>query len=125
MVELSGNACGGRIVEAVVEVHFKDMDIEDSVRNAVEKRCEVLSEEFPELTHLEVTVSPDGDGHIATGHATGKSTEVASHAAGGEPGHAADQLLDRLRQQLRRIHDKRIFARRRAAQRDHPRRSGE
>ena len=47
---------------------------------------------------------------------------LATHASAVEPGHAADQLLDTLRQQLRRAHDKRIFTRRREAQQRNPKR---
>jgi ribosome-associated translation inhibitor RaiA len=111
-----------RMSDAVIAVHFKDMPVHDGVRDAVEGRCRALAEEFPELTHVEVTLTPDGAGHSASGRVTGRSTELATHAAAVEPGHAADRLLDTLRQQLRRSHDKRIFARRRAAQRANPKR---
>jgi ribosome-associated translation inhibitor RaiA len=107
----------------VIAVNFKDMPVDENVREDVEGRCRALAEEFPELTHVEVTLTPDGVGFASSGRVTGKSTEVASHTAGGEPGHAADRLLDTLRHQLRRSHDKRIFARRRAAQLQNPKRS--
>lgn len=107
---------------AVIAVHFKDMPVNGDVRDAVEERCRALTDEFPELTHVEVTLTPDGVGHHASGRVTGKKTELATHAMATEPGHAADQLLDTLRHQLRRLHDKRIFARRRTAQRENPKR---
>jgi ribosome-associated translation inhibitor RaiA len=108
---------------AVIAVHFKDMPVNDDVRDDVEERCRALADEFPELTHVEVTLTPDGGGHAASGRVTGRSTELGSHAAAPEPGHAADRLLDTLRAQLRRSHDKRIFSRRRAAQRQNPKRT--
>ncbi len=105
--------------DAVVAVHFKDMSVNEAVRKLVERRCAVLADEFPELTHVHVTLSPDGPGHHASVHATGKDTEVATHAQAPEPGHAADRVLDRLRHQLRKLHDKHISAhRRRARQRE-------
>jgi ribosome-associated translation inhibitor RaiA len=107
---------------AVIAVHFKDMPVDEDVRDDVEDRCRALAEEFPELTHVEVTLTPDGSGHSASGRVTGRSTELATHAAAGQPGHAADRLLDTLRHQLRRSHDKRIFSRRRAAQLENPKR---
>lgn len=110
------------MAEAVFSVHFREMEIDEELRSAVEGRCRHLSEEFPEIEHLEVTLSPEGAGHAATGHATGKRTEVATHATGIEPGRAVDQLLDKLRHSLRRIHDKKVSARRKSAQRSHPRR---
>jgi ribosome-associated translation inhibitor RaiA len=108
--------------DAVIAVHFKDMAVDEEVRVAVEARCRALADEFPELTRVEVTLTPDGTGHAASGHVNGRSTQVATHAAAAEPGHAADQLLDTLRQQLRRSHDKRRFGLRREAQRHPPKR---
>jgi ribosome-associated translation inhibitor RaiA len=101
--------------DAVVAVHFKDMSVIETVRELVERRCAELAEEFPELTHVHVTLTPDGRGHHASLHATGRSTEIASHAQAREPGHAAHQVLDTVRHQLRRIHDKRRFSQRRRA----------
>jgi ribosome-associated translation inhibitor RaiA len=108
--------------DAVIAVHFKDMPVQEGVRTYVEDRCRALAEEFPELTHLDVTLSPDGGGHSASGRVTGKGTELACHADAPETGHAADKLLDTLRHQLRRSHDKRIFGQRRVAQRENPKR---
>lgn len=101
--------------DAVVAVHFKDMSVIESVRELVEERCAELADEFPELTHVHVFLSPDGSGHHASLHATGRRTEVASHALAQEPGHAADRVLDQARHQLRRVHDKRIYTQRRRA----------
>jgi ribosome-associated translation inhibitor RaiA len=101
--------------DAVVAVHFKDMSVIDGVRDLVEVRCAELANEFPELTHLEVTLAPDGSGHHASMHVTGKRTEVASHAQATEAGHAADRVLDQVRHQLRRVHDKHIYTQRRRA----------
>jgi ribosome-associated translation inhibitor RaiA len=101
--------------DTVVAVHFKDMSVIDSVRDLVQERCVGLADEFPELTHLQLTLAPDGGGHHATVHATGRRTELASHARAPEPGHAAGRVLDQLRHQLRRAHDKHIYTRRRRA----------
>jgi ribosomal subunit interface protein len=101
--------------DAVVAVHFKDMTVIDAVRELVERRCTELADEFPELTHLDVTLSPEGRGHHASLHATGKRTQIASHAQAPEPGHAADRVLDQVRHQLRRTHDKHIYTQRRRA----------
>jgi ribosome-associated translation inhibitor RaiA len=106
--------------DAVVAVHFKDMSVDEDVRDAVDRRCSELADEFPELTHVDVTLSPDGGGHHARVRVTGKRTDLASHAQAPAPGHAADRVLDQLRQQLRRVHEKRIFAQRRRA-RNRPR----
>ena len=107
---------------AVISVSFKDMATDEELREEIAERCRTLAAAFPEVTHVEVTITPDGTGHSASGHVSGKSTMLATHAAAVEPGHAADQLLDTLRQQLRRAHEKRIFSRRREAQLRNPKR---
>jgi ribosome-associated translation inhibitor RaiA len=99
-----------------------DVDVDDQLREGLERRCEALSAEFPEITHMEIALAEDGTGYEASGHVTGKGTEVAGHASGPEPEVAADRLLDTLRSRLRKVHDKRIFARRREAQKKSPRR---
>ena len=104
--------------EAIVAVHFKDMAMQEDVREEVERRCRDLADEFPELTHVDATLSPDGKGHRASARASGRGTELASHAEATAPGHAAHLALDQLRHQLRRIHDKRVFSRRRRAKLD-------
>jgi len=101
--------------EAVVAIHFKDMSVDETVRDLVERRCADLADEFPELTHLDVTLAPDGSGHHASVHGTGKRTEVASHAQAPALGHAADLVLDQVRHQLRKVHDKHIYTQRRRA----------
>lgn len=105
-----------------VLVHAKDIELEDRVREAIERRCGQLAEEFREATRFEITLSEDGAGYLVQGHATGKNTDVATHANASEPGPAADQVLDKIERQLRKLHDKRIFAQRRDAQRDPPKR---
>jgi ribosome-associated translation inhibitor RaiA len=110
----------------VIMISFKDMDTDEELREIIEKRCGALAEEFPEVTRLEITLSPDGTGHVAhvrvTG--TGRGTEFDTHASGIEVRLAADQALDKIQRQLRRVHDKRIFARRREAQKANPKRGG-
>jgi ribosome-associated translation inhibitor RaiA len=103
--------------DPTVMLHFKDVDLDSRLRGRIERRCRALVAEFPEVTHLDLSLAPDGLGLVASGHVTGKATELASHAIAPEPRAAADRVLTQLRQTLRRSHDKRIFARRRAAQR--------
>jgi ribosomal subunit interface protein len=105
-----------------VVISFKDIAVNDSVREVLEIGCKRLATEFPETTRFELTLAPDGAGHTAHAHVTGRSTEVATHAQAVELGEAADKLLDKLERQLRRVHDKRVFAPRREAQRESPKR---
>jgi ribosomal subunit interface protein len=106
-----------------VVISFKDLEVDERLRETLERRCQALTSEFPEVTRVELTLHPDGDDHSVHGHATGKDTEVATRATAAEIGVAADQVLDKLKQKLRRSHDKRIFSHRRAAKQSHPRRS--
>ncbi len=101
-----------------VLISFKDIESSEKIRAEVEKRCEALGDEFPETTRFEVTLAPDGAGYTAHAHVTGNHTEVAAHAEAIKMGAAADKLMDNLAKQLRKVHDKKIFSRRRAAQRD-------
>ena len=106
----------------IVTISTKDADLDDDTREAVDRRCRALAEEFPETTHFEITVAQDGAGHVANARVTGKNTELAGQGEGAEPRQAADRLLDHLERQLRRVHDKRIFQRRREARRNPPKR---
>ncbi len=108
---------------ANVLIHFKDIDSDEEARSHIEKRCEHLAEEFHEVTRFEITLSEDGVALRADGHVTGKGTDVATHASGNSCSIAADQLLDKVERQLRRVHDKRIFSQRREAQREPPKRT--
>jgi ribosome-associated translation inhibitor RaiA len=93
----------------VVVTSFKDMEADERVREVVDKRVDVLAGEFPELTHVEITVEQAGARYLAHGQA--EATEALP---------AADRLLEKLERQLRKLHDKRIFTQRREAQRDPP-----
>ena len=105
-----------------VVLHFRDLEIDDVVRESVQRRCDHLADEFHEVNRFELTISENGSGFIVHGHATGKNTDVATHAEAEVARTASDQVLDKIERQLRRVHDKRIFSRRREAQRDPPKR---
>ena len=105
-----------------VVIHFKDISTDEDLREALEGRCRRLSDEFHEIDRFEIGLTEDGPGYSAHGHATGKGTDVATHAHASELGPAAYQVLDKVERQLRRMHDKRIFSQRREAQRDPPKR---
>ncbi|MDJ0789606.1 MAG: HPF/RaiA family ribosome-associated protein [Myxococcota bacterium] len=86
----------------------------DELREKAQERCEALAREFPEITHLEVSLtSPAPGSYEAAGHVTGKATELASHATAEKAEPAVEKLLHTLRQQLRKTHDKKIFQHRR------------
>ena len=107
---------------ATLMISYKDLDPGERLRERLEERCRALAVEFPETTHFEIALAADGAGFTAHGHVTGDHTEVAAQATAAEPAPAADKLMDALERQLRRLHDKKIFARRRSAQRESRRR---
>lgn len=106
----------------MVAISFKDMTNHQDIRDIAEQRCIALGKEFPETTRFEITVTPDGLGLLAHARATGSHTEAATHASATELRPAVEKVLDRIERQLRRIHDKRIFTRRRDAQKGSPKR---
>ena len=103
-----------------VVLHFRDLDIDDVIRETVQRRCDHLADEFHEVSRFELTISENGNGFTVHGHATGKNTDVATHAEAEVVRTASDQVLDKIERQLRKVHDKRIFSQRREAQRDPP-----
>jgi len=108
------------MTEATVVAIFKDMDSDERVQEVIDKRCEQLSEEFPELSRVEITLEETGNSYTVHGHVTGKNRDVGAQADASELLPATDRVLDKLERQLRKLHDKRIFAQRREAQRDPP-----
>ena len=114
--------------QARVIVHFKgvskDQEQHAELQKAVEKRCRHLAEEFAETNRFEVSISAEANELTAHAKASGKNTSVTSHASAAEPRAAAEAALDRLERELRRVHDKRIFAPRREARRAKAKRDG-
>ncbi len=108
----------------IIVVSFKDIEGNEIVREQVETSCRALAEEFPETTHFEVTLAPDGAGHIAHGHVTGRQLEVAGHTEAIDLAHAANKLVDTLHKLLRKAHDRQRFTQRREAQIEATRRRG-
>ena len=101
-----------------VVLHFRDVEVDETVRESVHRRCDHLADEFHEVNRFELTISENGTGVSVHGHATGKNTDVATHADAGAARVASDQVLDKIERQLRRVHEKRIFSRRREARRE-------
>ena len=105
-----------------VVIRFKDVEHDDILREEIERRTRELASEFPETTRFEISLEPDGAGFRIHGHVNGKHTQLATHGGGADLRSAADQLFHRVRQQLRRVHDKRIFQHRKEAQKSGPKR---
>jgi ribosomal subunit interface protein len=105
-----------------VFLHFRDVEVDETIRESIHRRCDHLADEFHEVSRFDLTISENGVGYSVHGHATGKNTDIATHADAELARLASDQVLDKIERQLRRVHDKRIFSRRREAQRDPPKR---
>ena len=106
-----------------VVISFKDIDAQDKVRDAVEKRCEALAEEFPETTRYELTLQADANSSFeASCHVTGKKTSTAAHINSADNARqAGDQVLDKLVESCGRTTTS--GSSRRGARRRRPRRS--
>ncbi len=99
---------------------FKDIPHDDAVRDAIEKRCGQLGQEFHELSRIEITLMEDGGGISVHAHVTGKFRDVGAQAEASEALPAVEQVLGKIERQLRTAHDKQIFTQRREAQRHPP-----
>jgi ribosomal subunit interface protein len=102
--------------ETSVVIHFNHMSTDDDVREHLQERCDHLAAEFPETAHYELSLTPDASEIRADAHASGRGTHIAAHASHDDLRQAGDAALNKLEKELRRHHDKRIFARRREAQ---------
>jgi ribosomal subunit interface protein len=105
--------------EASVVIHFNHMSTDDDVRAHLQERCDHMATEFPETAHYELSLTPDASQIRADAHASGRGTHLAAHASHDDLRQAGDMALNKLERELRRHHDKKIFARRREAQK-HP-----
>ncbi len=95
-------------------IHFHDIPHSDAIRDECEQLATALREEFPEASKCEVTVTHAGEKHELHLHVTGKDIDVAAHAQARELRETVSEAFDRARRQLRKHHDKQIFARRRS-----------
>jgi ribosome-associated translation inhibitor RaiA len=112
-----------RMVERpTVTISFKDLEVDEELRETLDKRCSTLAEEFPEADRFEITLSPDGAGHGTHARVSGRNVQIDTHASAIEMGLSAERAIEKVARQLRREHDKRIFARRREAQKENPKR---
>ncbi len=95
-------------------IDFRDTPHSQSLRSECESWSDGLRSEFPETTRIDVTVSHDGQQHEVHVHVTGKHVNFASSAKNRDSVHAsARDAFDKVHAQLRKHHDKQIFAHRR------------
>ena len=96
-----------------LQIHFHDVPHSDTVRSACERLAEGLSQEFPETSKYEVTLSHSKGDHEAHVNVTGRDIDVAAAAEKRDLAEAVTEGFERVRRQLRKHHDKQIFSRRR------------
>ncbi len=105
--------------EANVLIHWKGLENDPEVHEHLHSRCLHVAAEFPETDHYELSIEPSGHDVKCHGHVNGKQTQLAAHTEGlPTPRQVADSVIDKLERELRKEHDKRIFGRRRKAQRE-------
>ena len=97
-------------------IHFQDVPHDAEVRDAFERLSGDLEQAFPETDRFEVTLSHAGDVYRAHLHVTGKNLSVNASSDDREPQLALGDAFQKAHAQLRKRHDKTIFARRREAQ---------
>jgi ribosomal subunit interface protein len=105
-----------------VVIHFREVEHDESLKESIEKHCQLLAKNFHEITRIEISLEKDTASFIAHGHVTGKGIDIATQAGASQLPPAVDLVFDKIERQLRKIHDKRIFGQRREAQRDPPKR---
>jgi ribosome-associated translation inhibitor RaiA len=95
-------------------IHFRDTPHSDHLRGECEAWADALRGEFPETTRVEVTASHDGHAHDVHVHVAGKHIDLAASAKNHDAVlAAAREAFDKVHVQLRKHHDKQIFAHRR------------
>ncbi|HEX9813891.1 MAG TPA: HPF/RaiA family ribosome-associated protein [Myxococcota bacterium] len=101
-----------------VVIHFKEIEQDEPLRESIEKKGQQLGNSFREVSKIEISLAPNGVGFVANGHVTGKGTDIATQVEASELSPAVDSVFAKFQRKLRKLHDKRIFAQRREAQRD-------
>jgi ribosomal subunit interface protein len=105
-----------------VVIHFKEVKHDETQKEAIETKCQLLAKNFHEITRIEISLEQSAAGFTAHGHVAGKGIDVATQFEADQLAPAVDLVFDKIERQLRKIHDKRIFSQRRDAQRDPPKR---
>ena len=98
-------------------IHFHDVPHSAEIKQEFERLAATLREEFPEISKLKVSLNQSRAELETHLHVTGKDLELAAQANSHEPRISLQEAFERVRRQLRKHHDKVIYARRREAQR--------
>jgi ribosome-associated translation inhibitor RaiA len=87
--------------QTTVSIAFKGIELEDKaseekLREVIDRRCEQLSNEFHEVSRIEISFEQDGLRYVGHAHVTGKQRDIGAQAEASEPLPAADRLLEKL-----------------------------
>jgi len=106
-----------------VKTHWRNLPADETTDQYLERRCDHLMTEFPEAESFEISLNVEGKEIECHAHVDGKRTRLAAHASGAQSSRqAAESVLDKLEREMRKDHDKRIFASRRKAQKSQTKR---
>ncbi len=97
--------------------HHGDVPHSRRLHEECERQADTLQSTFPEVKKTEVSIVRTSDGYEAQVHVSGKDVNAAAHATRPSMRGAATTAFSKVTRQLRKHHDKLIFARRREAQR--------
>ncbi len=103
-----------------LRIRFQEVPHSKAVHRDCERLAGELQDEFPEVSRFDVSVTHDGDDRKMHLHITGKDVDLAARGQSRDTREAVMQAFDRIRKQLRRRHDKQIFAHRRSVQKSKP-----
>ena len=99
-----------------LRIRFQDVPHSKALQHECERLASELQDEFPEISRFDVSVTHDGDDREMHLHVTGKDVDLSARAQSRETREVVSQAFDRIRKQMRRPHDKQIFAHRRSVQ---------
>ena len=103
--------------QPTIEIHWRNLPIENEVRESLTRRCEHLANKFSGAESFELSLESEGNEIECHGHVAGRRTRLAAHSSGtGSTRQAAEAVLKKLETEMRRQRDKRTFGARRKAQ---------
>src|SRR5262245_59265923 len=96
-----------------LRVQFHDVEHSPDLHQECERLAADLKLEFPETLRFEVMLRNDADHYETHLHVTGKEIDMAAQASSHDLRETLGEAFERARKQLRKHHDKQIFAPRR------------
>ena len=100
-----------------LQLHLEELSNPDPIRDTCGQWARDLESEFPHMSRLEITIRRVRADHETHVHATGKDLEVAARACDIDAKVSLHEAFEKARRQLRKHHDKQIFARRHGSNR--------